>query len=147
MVNTMKLFPTIIAFALLASSALTAQDIVGRWVGAADSTDEGGTHRLEKQALEIRNEGGKLTGNTINSRTGKAGTTFQVQQDGDKYNLYAFLTFEGGEHLRWKLVMKDGKLVGTFSAQHDGPKKWIYDRVGTMTLEKAEAAVAAPASK
>jgi hypothetical protein len=33
-----------------------------------------------------------------------------------------------------------GKLAGTFSALHDNPKKWIYDRIGAMTLTKAEAA-------
>ena len=35
-------------------------------------------------------------------------------------------------------VVKDGKLVGTFSALHDSPKKWIYDRIGAMTATKVD---------
>jgi hypothetical protein len=69
-------------------------------------------------------------------RSGNGGIPLQVQQDGAKVNLYGFLTFEGGEHLRWKLEWKDGSLVGTFSAQHDSPKKWIYDRIGAMTVTR-----------
>ena len=132
----MKHFTKIIAIVFLISSALAAQDIVGRWVGVADSTDEAGTKRQERQTLEIRIEDGKLTGNTI-GRTGNRGNLLQVQQDGAKVNLYAFLAFEGGEHLRWKFEFKDGAWTGTFSALHDNPKKWIYDRIGAMTLAKA----------
>jgi len=51
--------------------------------------------------------------------------------------LTALLPFEGGENLRWKFELKDGNLVGTFSAMHDNPKKWIYDRIGAMTVTKA----------
>jgi hypothetical protein len=42
------------------------------------------------------------------------------------------------EPLHWKLELKDGNLMGTFSAQHHNPAKWIYDRIGaiTMTEEK-----------
>jgi len=29
--------------------------------------------------------------------------------------------------------------VGTFSALHDDPKKWIYDRTGAITLSTAAA--------
>ena len=65
-----------------------------------------------------------------------------VQQDGGKVNLYAYLTLDGGEHLRWKLELKDGILAGTFSAQHNNPKKWQYDRIGAMSLAKGEPAPA-----
>ena len=81
------------ATALLICGAAAAQDFTGRWAGAADSTDEAGTRRNEKQSFEIK--------------------------------------------------LKDGKLVGTFSARHNSPKKWIYDRIGAMTLTK-EAAPATP---
>jgi len=140
MLNHMKFGLPAIALAIALSSLLSAQDIMGRWVGVADTTDEAGTKRQERQTLEIRNEDGKLTGNTINGRTGKPGIKYDVQQAGDKVNLYGFITFEGGEHLRWKFELKDGKLVGTFSALHDNPKKWIYDRIGAMTVSKADPA-------
>lgn len=134
----MKLILQIIATALLISGTLSAQDITGRWVGVADTTDEAGTKRQEKQTFEIKIEEGKLTGLRIN-RNGTGGTAVGVQQDGAKFNFYTFLPLDGGEHLRWKFELKDGSLVGTFSAQHDNPKKWIYDRIGAMTLTKAEA--------
>ena len=130
-------FPVrIAAIALLATGAVTAQDIAGRWTGMADTTDEAGTKRQEKQTFEIKSEDGKLAGLLV-SRSGKGGTPLQVQQDGAKFNFYAFLTLDGGEHLRWKFELKDGNLVGTFSAMHDNPKKWIYDRIGAMTAAKA----------
>lgn len=130
-------FARIALATLLICGGLMAEtpDVTGRWTGTADTTDEAGTKRQEKQTLEIRVENGKLVGNTI-GRTGKAGTAFQVQQSGTKVNIYGFLDFEGGEHLRWKFEVKDGTLVGTFSALHDNPAKWIYDRIGAMTATR-----------
>lgn len=115
-------------------------DITGRWTGVAGTTDEAGTKRQEKQTIEIRMEDGKLTGNRIDN-TGKRGLKLDVQQTGEKVNLYVYLDFEGGEPLRWKLELKDGNLVGTFSAQHHNPAKWIYDRVGAITMTKGGQAV------
>jgi hypothetical protein len=120
---------------LWVTGTLGAQDVVGRWVGTADTTDEGGTKRQEKQTLEIKSEDGKLTGLLV-SRSGNGGIAFQVQQDGVRFNLYGFLPLDGGEHLRWKFELKDGNLVGTFSAMHDKPKKWVYDRIGAMTATR-----------
>jgi len=77
------------------------------------------------------------------NRSGNGGIPFQVQQDGAKFNLYGFLPLDGGEHLRWKFELKEGSLIGTFSAMHDNPKKWIYDRIGAMTVTKAPPAAAA----
>lgn len=129
----------ILAFSLLLAIALPAQtpapDITGRWSGVADTTDEAGTKRQEKQTIEIRTEAGKLTGNRLD-KNGKPGLKLDVQQAGAKVNAYVYLDFEGGEPLRWKLELKDGKLVGTFSAQHHNPAKWIYDRVGAITMSK-----------
>jgi hypothetical protein len=142
----MKLFTKVIATTFLMCSALAAQDIVGRWAGVADTTDEQGTKRQERQTLEIKSEDGKLTGRMVN-RSGTGGTPLQVQQDGGKVNVYAFLAFEGGEHLRWKFELKDGNLVGTFSALHDNPKKWIHDRIGPMTVTKTAPPAPAPAAK
>ena len=95
--------------------------------------------------MEFKMEDGKLVCMQIN-RNGNGGKQLQLQRDGAKINLYYFLTLDGGEHLRGKFELKEGKLVGSFSAQHDNPKKWIYDRVGTMTVTKVEAEVA-PAAK
>ena len=122
---------------LLACGTLAAQDAIGRWTGVAESTDEGGTKRQEKQSFEIRSEDGKLAAFSI-GRDGKPGPALQIQQDGSKFNLYRFITFEGGEHLRWKVELKDGKLTGFFSALHDNPKKWVYDRMGAITLTKSQ---------
>jgi hypothetical protein len=142
----MRFITRFIAITFLISGMLAAQDIVGRWVGVADTTDEAGTKRQEKHTLEIKSEDGKLTGVRIN-RSGNGGTPFEVQQDGAKFNLYSLLPLDGGEHLRWKFELKDGSLVGTFSAQHNNPKKWIYDRIGPMTLTKTAPQAVAPAAK
>jgi len=130
----------------LVASVLTAQDLVGRWTGVADTTDEGGTKRQERHTIEIKTEAGKLTGIRLN-RNGTGSIQIDVQQDGAKVNFYSFLPLDGGEHLRWKFELKDGTLVGTYSAQHNNPKKWIYDRIGPMTLTKAPAEAAPSAAK
>ena len=124
-----------LALALFIASTLSAQDLVGRWTGVADSTDEAGTKRQESQTFEIKREDGKLTGIRLN-RNGNGGTAIEIQQEGNKVNFYTLLAFEGGEPLRWKLEYKDEKWVGTFSAQHHNPKKWIFDRIGAITLTK-----------
>ena len=135
----MKSATRIFALGLLIAAGLAAQapnpDLTGRWTGVADTTDEAGTKRQEKQTLEIRMENGKLAGYRID-KNGKPGPQMDAQQAGAKVNLYFYLDFEGGEPLRWKLELKDGNLVGTFSAQHHNPAKWIYDRVGAITMTK-----------
>ncbi len=128
-----------ILIAGLICGTLSAQEITGRWTGVADTTDEGATKRQEQQSFEVSMTDGKLAAVTI-GKDGKPGAPLQIQQDGAKFNLYRFLDFEGGEHLRWKLELKDGKLVGTFSALHDSPKKWVYDRIGALTMSKADPA-------
>lgn len=135
----MKFVVNLIVLAGLLSASLAAQvpnpDVTGRWLGAADTTDEAGTKRQEKQTLEIRLEDGKLNAYRL-GKDGKLSAKMEVQQTGAKINVYFYLDFEGGEPLRWKLELKDGALVGTFSAQHHRPAKWIYDRVGAITLVK-----------
>ena len=135
----MKFAIRALALSFLVAAGLSAQspdpDIAGRWVGTADTTDEAGTKRQEKQTLDIRVEDGKLVGYRV-GRDGKVGAKIEVQQAGPKVNIYYYLDFEGGEPLRWKLELKDGALVGTFSAQHHRPSKWIYDRVGAITMTK-----------
>src|SRR5690242_14827136 len=97
-----------IVIASLICGTLSAQDLTGRWTGVADTTDEANTKRQEQQSFEIKIADGKLTAVSI-GRGGSAGATLQIQQDGSKINLYRFLDFEGGEHLRWKIELKDGK--------------------------------------
>ena len=79
-----------------------AQDISGRWSGVADTTDEGNTKRQEPQSFEVKTVDGKLTAVSI-GKDGKPGAALKIEQDGAKVNLYRFLDFEGGEHLRWKV--------------------------------------------
>ncbi len=141
MLVEMKFGVSLVIAAALFCGVLSAQEITGRWTGVADTTDEGSTKRQEPQSFEVKSVDGKLTAVTI-GRNGQPGAALQIQQDGAKINLYRFLDFEGGEHLRWKIELKDGKLVGTFSALHDSPKKWVYDRIGAITFTKVEAAPA-----
>lgn len=125
-----------LALFLCTAAVAFAQDVTGRWAGSADWTDGGGTKRTQSTTVEIRNEAGKLTAHSVGSN-GKIGAPLLIQTDGAKVNLYRFLELDGGEHLRWKLELKEGKLIGSFSAQHDNPKKWMYDRLLDLTMTKA----------
>jgi len=135
----MKLRRKVFALNFLLVAGIGAQvansDVAGRWTGVADTTDEAGTKRQERQTLEFRMQDGKLTGNRID-KNGNPGLKLDLQQAGAKINVYVYLDFEGGEPLRWKVELREGKLIGTFSAQHHNPAKWIYDRVGAVTLTK-----------
>ena len=141
----MKVPTKVFTTALLLTSALVAQDVSGRWVGTADTTDEVQVKRQEKHTFDIKTVDGKLDGSQV-GRTG-TGTPVGVQQDGAKVNIYRFLPLDGGEHLHWKLELKEGKLVGMYYVTHDNPKKWQFDRTGAITLTTAPAADAAPAAK
>jgi hypothetical protein len=70
-----------LAFLLVAGLAAQAPnpDIAGRWTGVADTTDEAGTKRQEKQTIDIRMEDGKLTGNQID-RPGSPGSNWMCSR-------------------------------------------------------------------
>ena len=91
--------------------------------GAAD-TDEGGTKRQRSNAKNQKRDG-KLTGMLVSGAERRHSLPGAAELA--KFNPYGFLPLDGGEHLRWKFEVKEGSLVGTFSAMHDNPKKWIYD--------------------
>jgi hypothetical protein len=133
----MKFLTRVFAIAFLITGALSAQDFTGRWSGVADTIDEAGTKRMERHTIDIKMVDGKLTAMRMN-RAGTGGSTLVIQVAGAKVNLYELLPLDGGEHLRWKLELKEDKLVGSWSALHDGPAKWIYDRVGPQTLVRVD---------
>ncbi len=113
------------------------QDITGRWTGSADWTDEGGTKRTQRSTVQIKLEAGKLVAHSVDAK-GVVGAELKINAEGGNVNIYRYLTLDDGEHLRWKLVLKEGKLVSSFSAQHDNPKKWMYDRLLSFTMTKVE---------
>ncbi len=129
----------VLTAALIAVSLTPAfsQDVTGRWVGSADWTDGGGTKRTQRSAVEIKLEAGKLVAHAV-SPDGKVGAELKINVDGGNVNIYRYLTLDDGEHLRWKLELKGGKLVGSFSAQHDRPSKWMYDRLLDFAMTRAE---------
>ncbi len=118
-------------------AAAFGQDVTGRWAGSADWTDGGGTKRTERTTVEIKMDAGKPVAHSV-GRNGQVAAELKINVDGGHVNIYRYLPADEGEHLRWKLELKDGKLVGSFSAQHDNPKKWMYDRLLDLTMTKVE---------
>src|SRR5262245_25000436 len=116
----MRLLARYVAATLLLTVFLAAQEqFVGKWVGSTETVDDVNVHRYERHAIELKMENGKLVGGQV----GRNGTSspLEVQVDGNKINLYRFLPLEGGEPLRWKLELKDGKLVGLYQCTHHNP--------------------------
>ena len=139
-VGDMQLLARYCAATLLMTSFLAAQEqFVGKWVGNTETVDDVHVHRYERHTIELKMENGKL----VAGQVGRKGATspLEVQVDGNKVNLYRFLPLEGGEPLRWKLELKDGKLVGVYQCTHHNPAKWQYDRTGAITLTKEEPTV------
>ena len=56
------------------------------------------------------------------------GAALQIQQDGSKINLYRFLDFEGGEHLRWKLELK----APNRQSQYSNVRLWVEKGGGAL---------------
>ncbi len=120
---------------ILAVSTLSGQEIAGRWSCIADTVDASGVKRMIPQTIEINGAAGVLV-----SRRGGAGIPLRVIQEGAKYTLQGDLDFEGGEHLRWYLELKEGRLQGRVWALHDAPKKWGVDWTGPVDFVKETAA-------
>ena len=138
-VGNMQLLARYFAATLLMASFLAAQEqFVGKWAGNTETVDDVNVHRYERHTIELKVENGKLVAGQV-GRNG-ASSPMEVQVDGNKVNLYRFLPLDGGEPLRWKLELKDGKLVGVYQCTHHNPAKWQYDRTGAITLTKEDAA-------
>lgn len=118
---------TLCAASPVFSQSPGSQDLIGRWTATVEWSDGNGGSHTESPSFEIKMDGGVLTANSLR-RDGTPGAALKINSDGPKVHLYRFLTLDDGEHLIWKLELKDGKLVGTYSALHDRPSKWIYDR-------------------
>src|SRR5215212_8551600 len=104
----MKLLTRFFAAALLVAGSLAAQEqFVGKWAGSTETIDDVNVHRYERHSIQLKMENGKLVG----EQAGRNGSSspLEVQVDGNKVNLYRFLPLDGGEPLRWKLELKDGK--------------------------------------
>jgi hypothetical protein len=115
-----------IAFPVLSQNP-PSQDLVGRWTTTFEWTDGNGGSHTESPSFEIKMDQGVLAANSLR-RDGTPGAELKINADGPKVHLYRFLTLDDGEHLIWKLELKNDKLIGTYSALHDRPSKWIYDR-------------------
>jgi hypothetical protein len=117
--------------------SLRGQDLTGRWTASVEWTDGNGDSHTESPSFEIKMNGDVLAANSLR-RDGTAGAEIKINADGPKVHLYRFLTLDDGEHLIWKLELQDGKLVGTYSALHDRPSKWIYDRELDVAMVRAQ---------
>jgi hypothetical protein len=114
-----------------------SQELVGRWTATVEWTDGNGGAHTESPSFEIKMDQGVLVANSIR-RDGTPGAELKINADGPKVHLYRFLTLDDGEHLIWKLELQNDKLVGTYSALHDRPSKWIYDRELEVAMAKAK---------
>jgi hypothetical protein len=142
MMHGMKPLAHLFAVTFLIAGSLAAQEqFVGKWAGSTETIDDVNVHRYERHTIELKMENGKLVAGQV-GRNG-ASSPIEVQVDGNKVNLYRFLPADGGEPLRWKLELKDGKLVGVYQCTHNNPVKWQYDRSGAITLAKEDPEAAA----
>lgn len=134
--GVISLFVSCVALLILPQTLL-GQDLTGRWTTTVEWTDGNGESHKESPSFEIKKNGDVLAANSLR-RDGTAGAEIKINADGAKVHLYRFLTLDDGEHLIWKLELRDGKLVGMYSALHDRPSKWIYDRELEVAMVRGE---------
>jgi hypothetical protein len=114
-------------------------DVTGHWVMRREVTGRDGTPRVLRAELILKQDGNKIVGEV------PAGTILAVLPtlsikgwiEGDDLMLHSSFDYEGGEHLRWRLVVKDGRLVGSRQSLHDAPHKWRLDALTDVDFEKA----------
>ena len=123
---------------LLACASAFAQDIAGKWTGFADTVDASGVRRRMQQTIEIKGSGRDFTAQQISSKGAGIPLRLVMDDSGLKFTLLRELDFEGGEHIRWHLELKDGHLAGTIWSVHDAPKKWGVDWTGPLDLTKSQ---------
>jgi hypothetical protein len=117
-------------------SALAAQDIAGKWIGSADTIDASGVKRLMPQTLEFKGSGKDLTASQVSRQGTLIPLKVVVDETGTKMTVMRELDFEGGEHIRWHLELKDGHLTGAILCVHDAPKKWGVDWSGPLDFTR-----------
>ena len=79
-----------------------------------------------------------MTGVLVSQRSGGPGIPRRVIREGTKLTFVGELNFEGGEHLRWYLELREGRLRGKVWALHDVPKNWGIDWAGPVDFVKAQ---------
>jgi hypothetical protein len=121
---------------LTCCSALAAQDIAGKWTGTADTVDASGIKRLMQQTLEFKGSGKDLTASQVSRQGTLIPLKAVVDETGTRITLMRELDFEGGEHIRWHLELKDGHLTGAILCVHDAPKKWGVDWSGPLEFTR-----------
>jgi hypothetical protein len=125
------------AAVLICLAPLAAEDFAGRWTGTADTIDASGVKRLMQQTLEFKGSGKDLTAAQISSKGVPIPLKVVLDETGTKATLMRELDFEGGEHIRWHLELKDGHLTGAILCVHDAPKKWGVDWSGPLNFTRA----------
>ncbi len=78
--------------------------------------------RTPRQTIEIKGSGKELSGELVGRRS-RTLLKAVVEEGTGRIMLIGYIEFEGGEHLRWYLKLKDDELRGVFSALHDRPTK------------------------
>jgi len=114
-------------------------DVSGHWVMQREVRGRDGTRRVSRAELVLKQDGNKIVGDV------PAGTILAVLPtlpitgwiEGDDLMLHSNFDYEGGEHLRWRLAVKDGHLVGIRQSLHDAPHKWRLDALIDVDFEKA----------
>ena len=126
----------ILILILAACSAVNAQDLAGKWAGTAETTDASGVKRHMEQTIEIKGMGKDLTVSQVSTKGTPIPLKIVLDESGSRFTLLRELDFEGGEHIRWHLEWKDGRLTGTIWSVHDAPKKWGVDWSGPIEFTK-----------
>jgi hypothetical protein len=129
-----------LAILLLTCCGLAAQDISGKWTGSADTIDVSGVKRKMQQTIEFKGSGRELSAQQLSRQGTGIPLKVVVDETGTKITLIRDLDFEGGEHIRWHLELKDGRLTGTIWSVHDAPKKWGVDWSGPLELTRTDPA-------
>lgn len=126
----------IILATFAACSAVNAQDLAGKWAGTAETVDASGVKRHMEQTIEIKGSGQNLMVSQVSTKGAPIPLKIVPDETGPRFTLLRELDFEGGEHIRWHLELKDGRLTGTIWSVHDAPKKWGVDWTGPIEFTR-----------
>jgi hypothetical protein len=134
----MKIGICLASLLLLSCSSLAAQDFTGTWVGDRFTYNPNRIVRTPRQTIEISGSGKELAGELVGRRS-RTPLKAVLEEGTGRITLVGYMEFEGGEHLRWYLELKDDELRGVVSALHDGPAKWDEDWSGPVDFKRQPA--------
>jgi hypothetical protein len=114
----MKTVVSLFVLLALVCGVAAAADITGKWVAERKMKTPDGEERTITSTLDLKADGGKLTGTVTSSMGGGQGRSVEIQEGKIDGNKISFITVQpgrqGGEmKMKWEATVDGNEMKGT----------------------------------